>query len=94
MVEEQSTPKPTSASAQAKDELKDAVMEDVKAMDDAKDVAKDVADEDEEEGDSDGDEAEGECVAAPSGSDDEMLICMSESTLWRKFWTTAPISKT
>ncbi len=79
MAEEQSTPKPISASAQAKDELKDAVMEDVKAMDDAKDVPKDVADEDEE--DSSGDEDEGECVAAPSQSVEEMLTRVLGSTL-------------
>jgi len=79
VVEEQSTPKPTSASAQAKDELKDAVIEDVKAMDEAKDDAEAGADENEE--DSSGDEDEGECVAAPSRSVKEMLSFVSGSTL-------------
>lgn len=54
MAEEQSTPKPTSASAQAKEELKDAVMEDVKAVDDSKDAA------DEDDEDSSDDEGDGE----------------------------------
>ena len=51
VAEEQSTPKPTTPSAQAKDELNDAVMEDAKPKDVASDADKEDSDDDEEEGD-------------------------------------------
>ena len=56
VVEEQSTPKPTTPSAQAKEELHDAVMEEVKPKE---------ADVDEEEESDDVDE-DGESVAGSS----------------------------